>query len=321
MSGEYDYLVPEPLKEIFVAADGPPITEETLAERRQNMEALFASLAPAAEPAEILKAPTNDAGRTVDVRLFQPETRKSDGAIYTIHGGGYVVGTAAMMDNLNQRAANALGVTVAAVDYRIAPETTFPGPVQDCFDGFQYLAESAASLGIDPEKIVIEGESAGGGLAAALCLLCRDRGGAQAAGQLLIYPMLDHRTATPEDPDPNPSVAHYSWSRENNVFGWSALKGEYALDDDRIGYFSPSRAESLAHLPPAFIGTGSLDLFLNEDINYARRLSKAGVPVELHVYPGGPHGFQRVSDLPIARAFNRDILNAARVWLGIEPEI
>ena len=321
MSRKYDYLVPDSLREIFESTDGPPITVETLPKRRTAMAELFASLAPPAKPARTIQVPTGDEGRTVELRVLEPASRKTDGAIYAIHGGGYVVGTAAMMDNLNQQLANNIGCVVIAVDYRLAPETPFPGPLQDCFDGFEYVADNADALGINAAKLIVEGESAGGGLAAALCLMCRDRKAQEAVGQALVYPMLDHRTATPDDPDPNPTVAHYSWSRENNVFGWSAMRGGYQLDDARIGHFSPARAADLSGLPPAFVGTGALDLFLNEDIDYARRLSIAGVAVELHVYPGGPHGFQRISDLPAARGFRRDHLNAMRSWLGIEPDI
>jgi acetyl esterase/lipase len=131
--------------------------------------------------------------------------------------------------------------------------------------------------------------------------------------------MLDHRTGGEDCAWGNPSTGEFVWTRESNRFGWGALQGGYALDDNRIGWFSPSHAETLAGLPPTWIGTGSLDLFFDENLDYARRLTMAGVSVELHSYPGAIHAFQVMAEGHLAKAFNRDLLGAVARWLGIEP--
>ena len=138
------------------------------------------------------------------------------------------------------------------------------------------------------------GHSAGGGLAAALALLVRDRGKHQLAGQVLVYPMLDSRTGTAQAPVDNPLAGEFMWTRAANRFGWDALRGAEPIPTERIGHYAPALAASLDGLPPAFIAVGALDLFAEEDAAYALRLARAGVPVELHVYPGGVHGFDAV---------------------------
>lgn len=254
----------------------------------------------------------------IPVRLYDVrESRDPSPVILFFHGGGFVIGDLETHNALCTELSAELDLPVLAVDYRLAPEHPFPLPQRDCLAGLNWLFDTAPALGIDPQRIGIIGESAGGGLAAAVAQMARDLGGPKLAAQFLTYPMLDHRTGGADCPHDNPVTGEFVWTRDLNHFGWSALQGDYALDDDRIGWFSPSRAASLAGLPPAWIATGSLDLFFDEDIDYARRLVAAGVPVELHSYPGAIHGFNAIADSALARAFNRDLLGAIARMLRI----
>jgi acetyl esterase/lipase len=196
---------------------------------------------------------------------------------------------------------------VVAVDYRLAPETPFPGPQEDNYGALLWLAQHAGELGVDPNRIVVMGESAGGGLAASLALMARDRGGPKLAGQVLIYPMLVYRTGGPDDPYRNRHTGEFIWTREKNQFGWSALRGTYDPTDDRKAWFSPALAKDLSGLPPAFLSTGALDLFLDEDLDFARRMIDCGVPTELHVYPGAIHAFDMIPDTGLAEQAAMDL--------------
>ncbi len=231
-----------------------------------------------------------------------------------IHGGGFVLGAAISMQAVHEDLAVAARCVIVSVDYRLAPETRFPGAVEDCHAALVWVHEHAAELGIDPDRVGVMGESAGGGLAAALSLLARDRGAPAIAFQHLIYPMLDDRTCT--RPDPSPPVGEFLWTAANNRFGWSSLLGMPAGSPGVSPYAAPARAEDLTGLPPAFISCGTLDLFIEEDIEYARRLIGCGVPVELHVYPGAYHGFDLSPDAPVAIDARRDSLAALRRALG-----
>ncbi|CAN5494586.1 alpha/beta hydrolase [soil metagenome] len=220
--------------------------------------------------------------------------------IYHIHGGGYVAGTAAMGEARHRPLVKALGCALVSVDYRLAPETPHPGPVEDCYAGLAWLVANAEALGIDPARIGVMGESAGGGLAAALALLARDRGEYALAFQHLIYPMIDDRTCVTTDA--HPFTGEFIWTAASNQFGWSSLLGHEPGRDDVSPYAAPARAGDLAGLPPTFISTGGLDLFVEEDIDYARRLIRAGVPTELHVFPGGFHGYDMMPGTRVGEA-------------------
>lgn len=235
-----------------------------------------------------------------------------------IHGGGMVLGSARQRPEGPSTLAARLGIPVASVEYRLAPETPFPGPQEDCYAALVWLAGRAAELGIDPKRVGVIGESAGGGLAAAVAQMARDRNGPALAAQILVYPMIDHRVGGVSDPWRNRHTGEFVWTRESNQFGWESLRGEYGVDDDRRGWFSPNRAVDLAGLAPTWIGVGSLDLFLDEDLDYARRLIDAGVPVELHVYPGAVHGFDTFGSSRVGSDFLRDMLNGAARMLGLQ---
>jgi acetyl esterase/lipase len=224
-----------------------------------------------------------------------------------IHGGGYVLGTAD--DDLQLKTiVSQVGCAAVSVDYRLAPESPFPAGVHDCYAALAWTHTQASTLGLDTRRIAIGGSSAGGGLAAALGLLARDRGELPVSFQLLLVPMLDDRTAV--HPEPHPYTGEFGWTPHNNYFGWTALLGREPGGQDVSPYASPARAESLAGLPPTYIATGALDLFLEEDMEYARRLMRVGVPTELHVYPGAFHGFSRAAAARVSQAYLRDYCQA-----------
>lgn len=231
-------------------------------------------------------------------------------AILHIHGGGYYIGSPEMMDASNREWTADLGCVFVSVDYRLAPETRFPGAVEDCYAALAWMHGNAGTLGIDKARIGVKGESAGGGLAAGLALLARDRGELPLAFQHLTYPMIDDRTCV--HPDPHPFTGEYVWTPKGNLFGWTALLGVAPGSEGVSPYAAAARAEDLAKLPPTYIAVGALDLFLEEDLDYARRLMRAGVPVELHVYPGAFHGFDAAATSRVALSSTRDASEALR---------
>ncbi len=281
---------------------------------RAGLEAMRGA-APVAEmpdvESRVLFVPGPPGAPDVRVVAHRPRVAASEmPAILHIHGGGYVIGEANIADMAARMTVQTLGCAVFSVDYRLAPETPHPGPVEDCFAALAHVAEHAAVLGVDASRIGVMGESAGGGLAAALALLARDRGGPALAFQHLIYPMLDDRTGTASDPHPH--TGGFVWTAADNRFGWGALLGRAPGGAEVSPYAAAARAGNLAGLPPAYIAVGALDLFVEEDIEYARRLTRAGVPVELHVYPGAYHGFQLMGTARVTQAANRDSLEALR---------
>ncbi|CAJ1586383.1 alpha/beta hydrolase [[Mycobacterium] wendilense] len=227
----------------------------------------------------------------VEVRLHRPSTVVAAApAMLWIHGGGYVIGTAAQDDALCRRFADRLGITVAAVEYGLAPEHPYPYALEQCHSALTWLASLPA---VDPNRIVIAGGSAGGGLAAQLAFLARDRAEITPVAQHLVYPMLDDRSRSGSNP------GFRLWDHRSNIFGWDA----YLADADR-DQAVPARRTDLAGLPPAWIGVGTLDLFHDEDIAYAQRLNDAGVPTEVDVVDGAFHGFDQIAaKTPVAQNF------------------
>jgi triacylglycerol lipase len=298
-----------PLLDMFPPID---LASAPIAELREQAGRAYAFMPPPTILPEEVTISSVHGGPDIALYLYRPaETKPGGGAILHIHGGGMVMGSAQQIQTSPAMLAVAAGVPVASVEYRLAPENPFPAPQEDCHSALVWLAGQAEALGFDASRIVVAGESAGGGLAAALAIMARDLGGPAIAGQLLTYPMLDHRTGSDACPYANPTTGEFIWTRASNRFGWTALQGDYAADDDRKGWFSPSLAGDLSNLPPAYIATGSLDLFFDENLDYARRLTAAGVPVELHSYAGAIHAFNAVPGAAIADRCNAGLMAAA----------
>lgn len=290
---------------------------ETLLPMLRSMERLpMPDLSPEAKAVrlEVRSAPGPAEAPGVRLLIYRPANQTGPtGCIFHIHGGGYVIGAVDAQETQHRDMVARLGCVLVTVDYRLAPETPFPGAIEDCYAGLTWTFANAADLGVDSARIGVMGESAGGGLAAALCLMARDRGDHALAFQHLIYPMIDDRTCV--HPDPHPHAGEFIWTPHNNRFGWNALLGRAPGGDGVSPYAAAARAEDLSGLPPTFIAIGALDLFLEEDMDYARRLLRAGVPTELHVYPGGFHGFDFEPAAPVAVQARRDSLDALSRFL------
>ena len=239
----------------------------------------------------------------VRVVIYRPfEAHDAAPALLHVHGGGMVMGRPEMRHASLVAMTRTLGCIVASVHYRLAPDVPFPGAVEDCYAALNWLHENAGTLGADPSRIAIAGESAGGGIAAGVAVMARDRGGPRLIGQMLSYPMLDDRTTT----EAKPHAGQFVWGESSNRFSWRALLGDEVGKESVSPYAAPARASDLANLPPAYLAIGALDLFLDENLEFARRLIRAGVPTELHVYPGAFHAFDAAPDAAVARAFKRD---------------
>ena len=236
---------------------------------------------------------TTPDGYKMQMAWYCPTSRPSTPgpALLHTHGGGMILGDFTSFGIMVNNTVATSGVPMLTVDYRLAPEHPSPTPVEDCYAGLLWLQSHAAQLSVDPTRIGVMGESAGGGLAAGLTLMARDRGfRPPLAKQVLVYPMLDDRNLVPNK-DLLPFCLAWSW--EDNLTGWSAYLGKEAIGTDAVSqYASPSRAADLAGLPSAYVDVGTLDIFMDEDMEYARRLAGAGVETEFHLYPGCPHGFE-----------------------------
>jgi acetyl esterase/lipase len=226
-----------------------------------------------------------------------------------LHGGGMIAGHRMVGLDWALEWMRAVPMIVASVEYRLAPEHPHPAPVEDCYAALCWLAHQATELGVDPTRLVVAGGSAGGGLAAGLALLARDRGGPPLAAQLLICPMIDDRAVTGSSTELD---GEGIWDRTSNATGWTALLGDEAGGPNVSPYAAPARAESLADLPPAFIDAGSVETFRDEAVEYATRLWQAGGQAELHIWAGGFHGFD--SMVPGA-ALSRAARAARENWL------
>jgi acetyl esterase/lipase len=247
------------------------------------------------------QVPGFDDDPTVRVKVYSPDGLAAGApALVWIHGGGMVLLSADNDDFACAMNALTHQCLVVSVDYRLAPETAAPGLVNDCYAAFRYVADNAETLGVDPSRIVIGGASAGGGLAAGTAMFARDQGGPQPSAQLLVFPMLDHRN---ESLSSHAIVDTRVWNRPANLAAWAAYLG----DGEPSAYSSPSIADDLTGLPPAYINVGTFDMFLDEDIAYAQALNRAGVACELRVYPGAFHGSQGfVADHPLSQRWIAD---------------
>jgi acetyl esterase/lipase len=260
--------------------------------RRAEAEVLVTSLTaalPARPDVSVTeyKATAAD-GHAIPMRLYRKDGSAPGSLAIYLHGGGMFQCSIDTHDPVCRQYTAISGVPLLSVDYRFAPEHPYPAAVEDSYSALRWAAEHATELGVDPARIAIMGDSAGGGMAAAVALMARDRGGPALAAQILIYPMLDDRTTTP-DPGIEPFAV---WTTDDNITGWSCLLGDEAGGPDTPAYAAPARATDLSRLPRAYIDVGQLDIFRNEDLDYARRLADAGVDVEFHLHPGLPHAFE-----------------------------
>jgi acetyl esterase/lipase len=271
----------------------PNFQTATLSEVRESMLAKAVASLPSDNPSvsvKTVRVPGLNSAPDVRVLAYRPTA--AEGllpALVHLHGGGYVVGSPERKGAEHRKLAIDLGCAIYSVDYRLAPEIPFPGGIEDCYAVVKWLHSNASQLEIDATRIGVMGESAGGGLAASLALMVRDRGEFSLAFQQLISPMLDDRTAF--NADLNPLAGEFAWTRQDNAFGWASLLGSSVGEPDVSPYAAAARADNLKGLPPTFISIAVLDLLMEEELEYARRLVRAGVPLELHVYPGTYHGF------------------------------
>ena len=286
------------------------LTAQNLAEsRRAELDGTPSLAALAAGGADLEERMIPGPGGAPDISLLiiRPPGRDVLPALFHTHGGGMVMGN-------NRTGLETMigwvtdpGLVIVSVEYRLAPEHPYPAGVQDCYAGLVWTAEHAGELGIDPERLIIGGGSAGGGLAAACSLMARDRGGPALAAQMLIYPMLDDRLATGSSRELD---GEGIWDSGSNLTAWTMLLGERRGGDDVPAYAAPARAADLSGLPPAYLELGSVETLRDEDLDYARRIWAAGGIAELHVWPGGFHAFDLIAaGTELARA-------AADVRLG-----
>ncbi len=278
---------------------------------------LSASMAAAPDGAQLFPAVTRSERHVIgldgdpDVRIlyYEPQDRaKPAPALVWHHGGGYVMGSADDEDLTCRRIATETGAIIVSVDYRLAPETPAPGPLDDSYAVLKWLSGNANTLGIDRNRIAVGGSSAGGGLAAALAIRARDTGDSPVSFQVLLYPMLDDRTASTAEPHTH--TGEFVWTASDNVYGWTSYLGHRPGGADVSPHAAPARVEDISGLPPAFISVGTLDLFAGENITYAKRLLEKGIPAELHVHPGGPHGYNMVPGTRLTLAHTRDFIDA-----------
>ncbi len=259
---------------------------------------------------EILQIPGPAGAPSIRVLVNSPSKKSSSlrPGYFQIHGGGFIMGVPEMTEARNQAIAQELDYVVFSPSYRLAPEVKFPGAIEDCYAALKYFHENAAQFGVDPNRIIIGGESAGGGLAASLVILVRDRGEFTIAGQLLVYPMLDDRTGTTTQPDIH--LGEFIWTRTYNSVGWSCILDCEPGSDGVSPYAAAAREADLSGLPSTHMLVGALDLFLDENLIYAQRLIAAGIPLGLRVYPGAYHGFDMVEASRLGRQFKQDYFNA-----------
>jgi acetyl esterase/lipase len=302
-------------------SSGMNYDHDRLEEMRAGISAYFSAVPPA-RPATVVVddvcIPGPDGDTELPLRIYRPAGGTSPlPVLYWMHGGGMMIGSIDMDDALLVSAVERLGMAAVSVEYRLAPDSPDPAPVEDCYSGLAWTAAHASAWGFDPQRLAVGGPSAGGGLAAGLALLVRDRGGPAIAFQLLLEPMLDDRCLTPSSTAYDGSVV---WDRNDNESGWSALLGDRKGTDAVSPYAAPARATDLHGLPPAFVDVGGIETFRDECVEYANRLMTSGVSTELHVYPGAFHGFDLMA--PEARvsrlAWNLRWAALARA-LGLEP--
>jgi acetyl esterase/lipase len=294
-----------PLVEAF-----PPI--DISAETLPGFRAAMVELSVKPDPTTHVDVRINEVkAQGIRCVLYKPQDA-SGGALLHIHGGGFVMGSPEMDAARNIELARATGCVILSVDYRLAPEYPHPAGLEDCHVALVWLKAQAKSLGIKPGRIGIIGESAGGGLAAALALLARDRNSVALSCQVLIYPMLVPPGQSIDVLVPDPRTGRYIWTRESNNFAWSANLSGKTVDPATIA----GLATDVSALPPAFLAVGELDLFVCDNFAYVGKLLRAGCSVEAHLYPGAIHGFDRMVDAAVNQAYMRQLVAFVQRHIG-----
>jgi acetyl esterase len=254
----------------------------------------------------------------VAVRVFRPVSVVGQTpALLYVHGGGFVVGSVLAEQDTAATLAATLNIVVASVEYRLAPEHPFPAALHDCFAALDWLCQHADELGVDTARVGVYGSSAGGGLAAALALFCRDRGGPSLCFQFLAIPVLDDRLETESM---RAFVDTPEWNRPSAELSWAYYLGS-AASGDVSPYAAPARATDLGSLPPAYISTMEFDPLRDEGILYALALLDAGVSVELHSYPGTFHGSSTVLTADVSRRTKDEQMHVLRRALGLTTSV
>ncbi|TCP96392.1 acetyl esterase/lipase [Sphingomonas sp. PP-F2F-A104-K0414] len=296
-----------------VLGKAPPLSDVTLAQTRAGFPALVKP--PLADvPWSETRIPGSTGQPAVTVFVINAKPGQSRPAILYTHGGGFVSGRTKDYLFSLQGMAKTLDCAIVAVEYRLAPETRWSGSVEDNYAGLKWLHANSGQLGVDVRRIAVMGESAGGGHAALLAIVARDRGEVPIAFQCLVYPMLDDRTGITRRIDP--PIGSLVWGPAANRYGWQSFLGQ-APGETRAPPAVPARIKSVVGLPPAWIGVGSIDLFVHEDIEYAGRLIDANIPTELVVVPGAFHGFDSLPEIlglsiPVVKQFNDAKITALR---------
>ena len=296
----------------------PPIDvgADTLAGFRAAFTEMSVMPDPATHPdvriSEVQLSCSGSPARAIRGLLFTPDTHRRTGALLHVHGGGYVMGSAEMDGPRNVALARATGCTILSVDYRLAPEHPHPAALEDCHDALLWLvAQAKGSASLDG-RIGVIGESAGGGLAAAVALMARDRRSAPLACQAIIYPMLMPPARSLDAASPDARTGRHIWTRASNDYCWSAFLGGASADPATIAGIAPD----LTRLPPTFLAVGELDLFVHDNLAHVARLLAAGVSVEAHLYPGAIHGFDRMVDAPVSVRYTRELVDFIRRHLA-----
>lgn len=277
----------------------PPVGDVSARRRRAERIRRATTVPPAVLPdVEVSQEHTRAAdGTVVPLRVYRRQGRQPGSVMVYAHGGGLIMGSLDLADEIIKGYVAGTGVPVVAPEYRVAPEHPFPRPLQDCYAALVWAHDHHGAMGAERSRVIIGGDSAGGTLAAAMSLLARERGGPPVAAQLLVHPMLDDRT---REPDPVLAEA-VTWNAVDNETGWRAYLGQAYGTDDVSPLAAPGRAEDLTGMPRTLLDVGALDLFRDEVLAFAGKLWRSGVPTELHVYPGVPHGFDTLApETPVA---------------------
>ncbi len=305
-----------PLVEMLPASDFGDV-----ARSRAGLAALLAPMNAGVDTSDLIvedrEVPGPEGAPAVPVRVYAPAgAAPADGrpALLDIHGGGFVVGDIDMEHGFAAAAARRLGAVIVVVEYRLAPEHPYPAGLEDCYAALVWLHDHAADLGVDPARLAVGGQSAGGGLSAATALLARDRSGPPLCFQFLGIPELDHRLETTSM---RTFVDTPMWHRANAELSWQYYLGPDA--GEISPYASPALASDLAGLPPAYVTTMEFDPLRDEGILYALRMMEAGVSVELHSYPGTFHGSAAVPTAAVSRRASQELMVALARGLGVTP--